>query len=585
MDDPRYSTMRLMKRLIADYVRPQGARLAVAMVCMIIVAGATAANAWIMKPVLDGVFIQQDASMLRTIPLLVLGLAFINAFANYGQTLLMRYVGQRIVSDMQLRLFKHLLYSDLSLFHDQSSGKLIARFTNDINLIKGTVSNLLTAVIKQALTIVFLLGVMVFRSWELTLIAFVAYPVAVFPIIRIGKYMRKAARRAQQQMGEFSGHLDEVFQGVRTVKAYGREEYEIGKASIIIEKLFSTYYRAMRMGTAATPVMEILSGIAIAGVIWYGGWQVMNGQATPGELVSFITAMLMAYKPAKAMTGVGTMFQEGLAAAHRLYEVMDITPAIQDKPSAKPLQVDKGHIRFENISFGYAQGITAVEGVTLDVPAGKTVALVGLSGGGKSTLMSLLLRFYDVDQGRITIDGQDIREVTLASLKDAVAFVPQDIALFDDTVRNNIAYGDVNASEEAILHAARQAAADGFIRQLPQGYDTMIGPHGVRLSGGQRQRLAVARAMLKNAPILLLDEATSALDNESERSVQAALATLMKGRTTLVIAHRLSTIIHADIIYVMAGGRIVEKGTHDTLLTARGAYWRLYAEHQFQETV
>jgi subfamily B ATP-binding cassette protein MsbA len=366
------------------------------------------------------------------------------------------------------------------------------------------------------------------------------------------------------------------------VKAYGREEHEIGRARGIIEMLYRLYFKASRTQALASPIMELLTGASIATVIWYGGYNVIHGTTTPGAFFSFVAAMIMAYKPAKTLVTLNNSLQEGMAAASRLFAVLDMHPAIRDIPGAKPLQVTRGALRFENASFHYGPGTGGIDDITLDVPAGKTVALVGPSGSGKSTIVNLLLRFYDVNRGMITVDGQDIREVTLSSLRASMSLVSQEIVLFDDTVRANIAYGRLGASEAEIVEAAKMAAADTFIRELPQGYDTMIGPHGVKLSGGQRQRLAIARAVLKNAPILLLDEATSSLDNTSERIVQQALDNLMQHRTTLVVAHRLTTIRNADIIYVLDHGHIVESGTHASLMQKNGMYYRLYAQTETQ---
>ncbi len=580
-----YTTRYLLKRLLREHILRYRGRILFAVMCMFIVAAATAANAWMMQPALDQIFIEKNRDMLMLIPIAVFVIALIGAAANYGNLLSMRFVGQRIIADMQKRLFAHLMVSDIGLFYSQSSGKLISRFTNDINLMRNAFSNVLTAFAKELLSMIFLIGVMFYQNAELAVIALLVFPVAIYPVVRLSKRMRKISDSTQNQLGEFTSTLDEIFQGIRTVKSYNREGFEINRAGSIIEALFGLYYKASRVQTASTPIMEVLSGISIASVIWYGGFQVLDSETTPGAFFSFITAFLMAYKPVRALAGLNTTLQEGLVAAARLFHALDMPPTIVDKQGAQPLQISTGHIRFENVSFSYGKDAASVDHITLEVPAGKTAALVGLSGGGKSTLMNLLLRFYETESGRITIDGQDIKDVTLASLRAAMGFVPQESMLFDDSVKTNIAYGREGASDEDIVTAAKHAAADGFIRNLPKSYDTMIGSHGVRLSGGQRQRIAIARAMLKNAPILLLDEATSSLDNESERSIQEALSTLMRGRTTLVIAHRLSTIVNADIIYVMENGRVVESGTHAELMNAKGKYHQLYANAGATEIV
>lgn len=573
-----YRTGPLLKRLAKQYIAHHGGKLALAIVCMLLVAGATATNAWMMQPVLDDVFLKKDASMLVLIPFAVFTIGAVSAIANYGQVVIMRNIGQRIIADMQIDLFAHLMRSDLAMFHDQASGRLISRFTNDIMLMRNAVSTVLTGIAKDFFTMLFLVGLMFHQSTGLALIAFVVFPLAVFPVLRLGRRMRKISDSTQQQLGAFAAQLDETFHGVRMVKAYGREEHEVSRARAIIEKLYSLYFKASRVQAAASPIMELLTGAAIAIVIWYGGAQVISGTTTPGSFFSFVAAMIMAYKPAKTLVTLNNSLQEGMAAASRLFAVLDSEPVIRDRADAKPLAITDGAIRFDGAVFHYAPGAGGVNGIALEVPAGKTVALVGPSGSGKSTLVNLLLRFYDVESGRILVDGQDIRDVTLGSLRGSMSLVSQEIVLFDDTVRANIAYGRMDASQEDIEKAAAMAAADSFIRELPQGYDTMIGPHGVKLSGGQRQRLAIARAMLKNAPILLLDEATSSLDNTSERIVQQALENLMKGRTTLVVAHRLTTIRGADIIYVLDRGRIVESGTHDKLMKSSGVYYDLYAQ-------
>lgn len=580
---PPYQSSVLLKRLVREYVARHKKKIFFAVLCMIATAAATASNAYILQPVMDQIFINQDETMLTIIPLVVIAIAVVNGAASYGQTVLMKFVGQRVIADMQLDLFAHLMRADLGTFHDQSSGRLISRFTNDINMMRHSISNVLTGVAREFFTMFFLVSLMFYQSWELSLIALVGFPLAIFPIVRLGRRMRKISDSTQSELGEFTNQLDESFKGVRVVKAYGREEWEHSHATGAVERLFSLYYKAAKVQAAASPMMETIGGVAIAVVIWYGGYQVINGETTGGAFLSFIAAILMAYKPVKSLASLNTHLQEGLAAANRFFHVIDLPATIYDAPDAKPLQLTHGHIRLDDISFHYDQDKAGVDDIMIDIPAGSTVALVGGSGSGKSTLVNLVLRFYDVEKGAITIDGQDIRHVTLASLREHIALVSQEVVLFDDTVRANIAYGKLDASQEDIIQVARQADAHDFISQLPKGYDTMIGPHGVKLSGGQRQRLSIARAMLKNAPILLLDEATSSLDSESERAVQEALEVLMKQRTTLVIAHRLSTIQHADIIYVLEKGRIVESGNHAQLLADSGRYHQLY-NIQFADT-
>jgi len=417
---------------------------------------------------------------------------------------------------------------------------------------------------------------MFYQDWLLGLVSFFVFPLAIHPIVGIGRRIRRVAANTQAEIGQLTTLLSQTFQGARHVKAYGMEAYEERRAAGLFERLFALIVRAGRTRSRASPMMEALGGAAIAAVILYGGHQVIAGARTPGALFSFITALLLAYQPLKNLANLNASLQEGLAAAERVFEVLDIEPTIRDRPGAKPLCICGGEIRFDSVSFGYASGAVALDNVSLTVPAGGTVALVGPSGAGKSTILNLIPRFFDVGEGSIAIDGQDVRSATLASLRGAIAVVAQEVSLFDDTVRANIAYGRFGASDAEIEAAAVAAAADRFIGELAQGYDTLVGEHGIRLSGGQRQRLAIARAMLKDAPILLLDEATSALDSESERQVQAALRVLMRGRTTLVIAHRLSTVQGADLICIVDRGHIVEIGQHEELLGAGGLYSRLH---------
>ena len=574
------SSLALVRRLVRDFIWRHAGMIAVAFLCMGMTAGSTALRAWLMEPVLDRIFIARDASLLLLLGGAALVLALIKGFADYGQTVLMNRVGQRVIADIQIASFARLLRADLAYFNATSSGLLISRLTNDVGLLRNAAGNVLAGIGRDAVTVAFLVGLMFYQDWVLALIAFFAFPLAIRPIIGIGRRMRRVSANTQAEMGQLTTLLSQTFQGARHVKAYGMEEYEERRAGRLIERIFALVDRANRTRSQATPMMEALGGAAIAVVILYGGQQVISGARTPGAFFSFITALLLAYQPVKALAILNANLQEGLAAAQRVFQVLDIEPAIHDRPGARPLRIETGEVRFEQVRFGYHPGAVALDGISLTVPGGGTVALVGPSGAGKSTMLNLIPRFYEVDQGALSIDGQDVRAVTLASLRGAIALVAQEVSLFDDTVRANIAYGRFGASEEEIEAAATAAGADRFIRELPQGYDTLVGEHGVLLSGGQRQRLAIARAMLKDAPILLLDEATSALDSESERQVQAALRSLMRGRTTIVIAHRLSTVIGADLICVLDRGHIVESGRHAQLLARNGLYARLY-ETQF----
>ncbi|HEX3954942.1 MAG TPA: ABC transporter transmembrane domain-containing protein [Stellaceae bacterium] len=570
----------LVRRLMRDFIRRHIYRIILAFLCMGLAGGSTALRAWLMEPVLDKVFIARDSSLLLALAGGALVLALIKGFADYSESILMTRVGQRVITDVQTQLYSRLIRADLAYFNAQPSGMLISRIINDVWLLRSAAANVLTGIGRDAVTIVFLVGVMFYQDWALALVAFVAFPLAIRPIVKIGRRMRRVSVNTQVELGQLTTLLSQTFQGARHVKAYGMEAYEEGRAAALCERIYQLVDRANRTRSRAGPMMEALGGAAIALVIFYGGDQVIAGTRTPGAFFSFITALLLAYQPVKSLATLNASLQEGLAAAQRVFEVLDIEPEIGDRPGARPLRIEGGEIRFEGLRFGYQPGTVALDDISFTVPAGATVALVGPSGAGKSTVLNLIPRFYEADAGRIAIDGQEIAGVTLASLRGAIGLVSQEVSLFDDTVRANIAYGRFGAPQNDIEAAATMAGADRFIRELPQGYDTLVGEHGVRLSGGQRQRLAIARAMLKDAPILLLDEATSALDSETERLVQAALRRLMKGRTTLVIAHRLSTIIGADLICVMDRGHIVETGRHTQLLARNGLYARLY-ETQF----
>jgi len=573
----------LVGRLARDFMRPHARRIMLAFLLMGLAAGSTAGRAWLMQPVLDRIFVAREGSLLLLIAGVALALALVKGLADYGEAVLMTRVGQRVIADVQIALFARLMRADLAYFHANPTGTLISRFTSDAALLRGAAANVLAGIGKDAVTVVFLVGVMFYQDWLLALVSFFVFPLAIHPIVGIGRRIRRVTANTQAEIGQFTTLLNQTFQGARHVKAYGMEQYEERRAAGLIERLFALIDRGARTRSRASPMMETLGGTAIAIVILYGGHQVISGARTPGALFSFITALLLAYQPLKSLANLNASLQEGLAAAQRIFEVIDVEPTIRDRPGARPLRISGGEIRFDNVSFGYVPGAVAIDGISLTIPAGRTVALVGPSGAGKSTILNLIPRFFDVGAGSIAIDGQDVRSVTLMSLRGAIALVAQEVSLFDDTVRANIAYGRFGASMQEIEVVAQAAAADAFIRELPQGYDTLVGEHGIRLSGGQRQRIAIARAMLKNAPILLLDEATSALDSESERQVQTALRTLIRGRTTLVIAHRMSTVHLADLIYVIDRGVVVESGRHQELLSRNGLYARLYAMQLSEE--
>ncbi len=571
-----------MGRLWRESIRHYFGWLVLAVFCMALMAAATAFSAWLMEPVVNEVFIAENQAMLWPLGIAVFVTFLVKGAANYGQSVLMSLVGFRIIADNQNRLYAHLTRMDLGFFHNNSTGKLISRFTVDINQMRVAVSNALTGFGKDLLSFVGLVVVMFAKDWQLAAICIFIFPMAALPVLKLGRRMRKVTANTQEEMGLFTTLLEQTFQGIRVVKAYGMEGYEKSRIADVVERVFGLSIKSARTRAMSSPIMETLGGVAVCIVIIYGGYRVIDGATTSGAFFSFIMALLLAYEPMKRLANLNASLQEGLAGAQRLFQLLDTEPGILEKPDAADLPAVKGNIQLEDVGFSYQPGNQALKGVSLEVAAGKRVALIGSSGAGKSTILNLIPRFYDVDTGRVSIDGNDVRDVTFASLYANVALVSQEITLFDDTVRANIAYGRSGASDDDIVEAAKNAAAHDFIKGLPEGYDTMVGEQGIKLSGGQRQRLAIARAMLKNAPVLLLDEATSALDTESERQVQAALDKLMAGRTTLVIAHRLSTVTGADLIYVIDEGRVIERGIHNELMAQGGAYKRLY-DLQFAE--
>jgi subfamily B ATP-binding cassette protein MsbA len=564
--------------LAGDFMGGQWGWLALAMLCMAIVAGSTSAIAWLMKPAVNEVFSGKNSDVLALVAVAFPAVFMIKGVANYGQRTLMNMVGTRLIARCRTALYDHLQGMDIAFFAQSRTATLVSRFTVDLTLLKNTITNSTMALGRDAVTLVSLLVSLLVLDLELAVIAGAVFPTAVLPIAILGRRMRKAARGMQSQSGELDAQLLQIFQGIRVVKVYNAEAREAARVSETIWRIHHHLMKSEVVGSVVSMVIEILSGIAFAAVVVYGGMRVTGGDLDPGTFFAFLTSMFLLYQPLKRLGRVNVVAQEGLASAERLYEVLDTPPGLREVPDARDLVVERGEIRFEDVRLTYPEGeVPALDGLTLTVPAGGTAALVGRSGAGKSTALQLIPRFYDPDAGRVLIDGLDARDVTFRSLWGAMAMVTQEVILFDDTVRANIAYGRPGATEADIEAAARAAAAHDFILALPQGYDTVIGEQGTRLSGGQRQRLVIARAMLKNAPILLLDEATSALDTESERQVRRAFDSLRVGRTCVVVAHRLSTVMNADVIHVLDAGRVAESGTHAELLARGGIYADLCA--------
>jgi subfamily B ATP-binding cassette protein MsbA len=549
--------------------------LAGAMVCMLFVSAATSGSAFLVKPVLDDVFFKKDLTMLKLIPLAIVAIFMLKGLFDYGQAYLMSYVGQRIIADLREKIYNHLQSLSLSFFTRNPTGTLMSRITNDVSMVQGAVTDAVTGLLKDFFTIIGLVAVVFYRDWRLAIVALVVFPVAVYPIVKFGRKLRSYSVRSQTAMGDISTILLETISGNRIVKAFNMEDYERKRFARENRRLFGISLKSARVRAISHPLMEFLGGLGIAFIVFYGGYNVIKGVATPGTFFSFLAALLMLYEPVKRLSGVNNAVQQGLAAASRIFEVLDTVPEIRNKPMAKLLSFVSKGIDYENVSFKYEED-WVLKNINLHIRTGEVVAFVGSSGGGKTTLVNLLPRFYDVSSGKVLIDGWDIRDVTVESLRGMIGIVTQQTILFNDTVRNNIAYGKINEPFEEIVKAAKAAYAHGFIQNLPNGYDTVIGEQGVKLSGGERQRISIARALLKNAPILILDEATSSLDSESEIEVQKALEFLMQSRTTLVIAHRLSTVRKADRIVVISDGVVVEEGTHEELLEREGEYKKLY---------
>jgi ATP-binding cassette, subfamily B, bacterial MsbA len=564
----------LLARLWREWMYPHRWTLALVLLCVVFVSVATGLYPVLIKKAFEA-FSNKDREAIVMAPLFVIGVTAIKGFALYGLTVLTNKAVTRIEADMQAALYNHLIDADLAQLGRESPAAFTQRFTTDFAFIKEALTRLSTVFLREVATIIALIAAMLWIDPVLTLAAAITVPFVAYPIGRIGQKLRRVSTSTQEQIGAMASLVSESLGGARTAKTYTLEPYLKGRAQRAFDEVRRLKMKAANARGRLDPLLEAGGGLAVAGVLILIGWRIIEGQSTIGDFTGFVSALILAAQPVRALGNLNAIVQEALAALKRYYAILDEAPAIQDTLHAAPLQVSKGEVRFEQVSFHYRADAPALKGINLTLQGGRTTALVGHSGSGKSTLLSLLPRLYDVTEGHITIDGQQIRDVTLTSLRQNMAVVSQDVMLFDDTIRANIAFGRADASLEDIIAAAQAAAAHDFILRLPEGYDTKVGSGGNRLSGGERQRVSLARAFLKNAPLLLLDEATSALDPQSERLVQNALAVLMQGRTTLVIAHRLSTIQGADRIVVMEHGEIVETGTHNDLMALNAVYARL----------
>ncbi len=575
MSQQNLKSSEVIKRLLVNHVKPYKSELLIAIFFMIVVAACAAAVVWLTKPAIDKILVARNTHMLVIIPLLMLGVYVIKGIAEYYQGYLIKYVGQKILTDMQIQMYEHLLYADLAYVQSQSSGRLISRFTNDIILMRGAVSNMLVGCAKYLLSVVFLIIIMFSLEPFLSMFVFLAFPVAIYPVQKLGRRMRRVTGDAQEELSNYTARLDETFQSIKIIKSFCAEKIESVRAKEITAKILAFYKKSAMLDSLTSPVMEFLCGLAIACVLWYGGFQVISGKMTIGELFTFIAAFVSAYRPFKSLVSLNVNLQEGLAAANRIFNILDTKPLIQDNANALKPNFGYPEILFEKVALKFGEK-EAIKFVDLKIEKAKTYAIVGKSGSGKTSLANLLVRFYNPTEGRVLINSYDIRDILLTHLRNQIAMVSQDTILVDASIAENIAYGNLTATRYDIINVAKHADADEFISKLVEGYDTVIGIGGCTLSGGQKQRLAIARAFLKNSPIMLFDEATSALDPESEQSIVHSFTKLRKGKTTLIITHRLASIRDVDKIIVMKNGEIEEQGTHEELINLKGEYYKLY---------
>lgn len=571
--------MDLYKRLLA-YLKPYQRKFFLAAFFMVFVSISQGAAAYIIQPILDEVFKNKDEQMLALLPLGVITIYFVRGIARYFASLLMQVIGQFAVRDIRDELFTKLQRLSVKFYSQKHTGQLMSRITNDVQLIQDAVSIVVYDLLRESLTVIVLLALVFYWDWKLAMVAILVIPFSGLLIGKLGRALRIISKETQERMAELSSMLLETFTGIRVVQAFGMEEYEIERFKKRNADYFDTIRRSIKINELSSPLLEFIGALGIAAIIWYGGERVISGAITMGAFFSFLTALLMMFSPITKLARANNKIQQAMAAAQRIFDLMDSEVSIKDKENAVDIMPLKQTIEFRKVGFSYDGGKPVLKDINLFVEKGKIIAFAGTSGAGKTSLVNLIPRFYDVTEGAILFDGVDLRDVTIKSLRNQIGIVTQEIFLFADTIRNNIAYGDSNANMKEIEQAAKAAYAHEFISELPKGYDTRIGERGIRLSGGQRQRLSIARAIMKDPAVLILDEATSALDTESENMVKKAIENLMARRTTFVIAHRLSTILNADMIVVLHKGNILETGTHEQLLEHNGYYRRLF-EMQF----